>query len=179
MPRLKFTDNRKFLYHSMINIFLKLLEILQCSMCSRCFAHSQLLPRLLHASVTYLKPHDLDLPIGLISRLVLADDVFVEQFAHCVDNLKVRHISCILLTHYLLSISQLVILGNCDSMSIFFPIFLILFRFCISHCYRHFFSKIKVQVYWFYLNVSFLMYTPVNGAAVPVSRFARVCGLRV
>lgn len=58
----------------------------------RCFAGRQLLPRLLHASVTYLKPLDLDLPIGLISRLVLADTVFVEQFSHCVDDLKVRYV---------------------------------------------------------------------------------------
>ncbi|KAI0226993.1 Serine/threonine-protein kinase 36 [Lamellibrachia satsuma] len=61
----------------------ELLEAIQT-----CFAGRQLLPRLLHASVTYLKPLDLDLPIGLISRLVLADTVFVEQFSHCVDDLK-------------------------------------------------------------------------------------------
>ena len=52
------------------------------------FAQSGLLPRLLYAVVTYLQPDQLELPLGLLSRLVLGEAMFVEQFAKSVEDLK-------------------------------------------------------------------------------------------
>ena len=50
------------------------------------------LPRLLYASVTYLMTSDhQELPVGLLSRLVLADQKFVEQFSQSVKEAKVRN----------------------------------------------------------------------------------------
>ena len=50
----------------------------------------QFLPRLLYASATYLMTSDnQELPVGLISRLVLADQRFVKQFSQSVKEIKV------------------------------------------------------------------------------------------
>lgn len=56
----------------------------------RCYGQLQLLPRLFYACMTYLKSSHLDLPVGLIERLVHTDVVFVQQFVSAVHNLKVR-----------------------------------------------------------------------------------------
>ena len=50
--------------------------------------------RLLHACVTYLKPEQLELPMGLTSRLILGDQVFVDQFSGCVRELGVSTFHC-------------------------------------------------------------------------------------
>ena len=59
------------------------------SVFSRSFQHG-LLPRLFYATYTYLQGELLDLPVGLMSRLVLGDVAFVDQFANCVQELEVR-----------------------------------------------------------------------------------------
>ena len=53
------------------------------------FLRHQLVPKLLHSSVTYLKPEQLELPLGLIGRLVLGDPGFVDQFAETVHQCDV------------------------------------------------------------------------------------------
>ena len=47
--------------------------------------------RLLHACVSHLQPGQLELPMGLISRLVLGDVSFVTQFADSVHQVQVLH----------------------------------------------------------------------------------------
>ena len=55
----------------------------------RCFLECGLLSKIFEASVKYLKPHMLDLVVGLIARLVLSNEAFVEQFAHTIESHKV------------------------------------------------------------------------------------------
>ena len=55
----------------------------------RCYAQLGLMPKLFHACVQYLKPVHLELPIGIINRLVIGDESFVEQFASTVHESRV------------------------------------------------------------------------------------------
>lgn len=69
-------------------------QALKCQFCifcvDRCYGQLQLLHRLFYACMTYLKAPHLDLPVGLIERLVHTDVVFVKQFVSAVHNFKVR-----------------------------------------------------------------------------------------
>ncbi|KAL8605032.1 hypothetical protein ACOMHN_018834 [Nucella lapillus] len=53
-----------------------------------CLYTSQLLPRLLAASSEYLSGDVLETPVGLMTRLVLGNAIFVQQFASAVSDLK-------------------------------------------------------------------------------------------
>ena len=55
----------------------------------RCLHSHHLLSRLLFACQKYLKDEDLVTPLGLITRLVLGNKIFVEQFCSAVRDLKV------------------------------------------------------------------------------------------
>lgn len=56
----------------------------------RCLHSHQLMPRLMYACQKYLKDDQLETPIGLITRLVLSNNIFIEQFCSSVKDLKVR-----------------------------------------------------------------------------------------
>ncbi len=56
----------------------------------RSFYRNEFLPRLLHASQTYLRPEHMELPVGLMSRLIVSDVEFVNQFAQAVKQYKVK-----------------------------------------------------------------------------------------
>lgn len=65
--------------------------------------------RLFTACVNYLDPDQLELPMGLVSRLVLGDSSFVTQFAQAVKDEKVflslsSHIVRMFLNHCVLSL---------------------------------------------------------------------------
>ncbi|KAL4223174.1 Serine/threonine-protein kinase 36 [Mactra antiquata] len=53
-----------------------------------CLHSHQLMPRIMYACQKYLKDEQLETPIGLISRLVLSNNMFVEQFCNAVRDLK-------------------------------------------------------------------------------------------
>ena len=53
------------------------------------FLRHLLVPKLLEASVTYLKPDQLELPFGLLARLILSNAEFVEQFSNAVQDCNV------------------------------------------------------------------------------------------
>ena len=55
----------------------------------RCLHSHHLLSRLMFACQKYLKDEDLVTPLGLITRLVLGNKIFVEQFCSAVRDLKV------------------------------------------------------------------------------------------
>lgn len=55
----------------------------------RCLHSHQLLSRLLFACQKYLKEEELVTPLGLVTRLVLGNNIFVEQFCSAVRDLKV------------------------------------------------------------------------------------------
>ncbi|KAK7488222.1 hypothetical protein BaRGS_00020529 [Batillaria attramentaria] len=59
-----------------------------------CLYTSQLLPRLLGACSKYLSGESLETPIGLITRLVLGNPIFVQQFASAVKDLKCSSFLC-------------------------------------------------------------------------------------
>ncbi|KAK7088085.1 serine/threonine-protein kinase 36-like isoform X2 [Littorina saxatilis] len=59
-----------------------------------CLFSSQLLPRLLAATSHYLKGETLETPIGLMTRLVLGNPIFVQQFASTVKELKCSSFVC-------------------------------------------------------------------------------------
>ena len=50
-----------------------------------------MLSKLLTDCVQYLKPVHLELPLGLLARMVLGDATAVEQFANCVHSTKQVH----------------------------------------------------------------------------------------
>ncbi|XP_038058960.1 serine/threonine-protein kinase 36-like isoform X2 [Patiria miniata] len=49
---------------------------------------SHVLTRLINACMLYLKPEDMEVPLGLLSRFVLSHDAFVTEFAEAVTQLK-------------------------------------------------------------------------------------------
>ena len=51
-----------------------------------CYSHLALLEKLLSACITCLKPEHLDLPIGLVGRLVLSGPAFIDQFISVVNS---------------------------------------------------------------------------------------------
>ena len=51
-----------------------------------CYSHLGLLDKLLAACVTSLKPEHLDLPIGLVGRLVLSGQAFIDQFTSSINS---------------------------------------------------------------------------------------------
>ncbi|XP_076434866.1 serine/threonine-protein kinase 36-like isoform X2 [Babylonia areolata] len=55
-----------------------------------CLFSSKLLPRLLGASALYLHGERLETPVGLMTRLVLGNAIFVQQFASAIADLKVN-----------------------------------------------------------------------------------------
>lgn len=57
-----------------------------------CLHSLQLLPKLMFACQKYLKDEQLETPLGLLSRLVLSNNVFVEQFCATVRDQKVSGI---------------------------------------------------------------------------------------
>ena len=56
---------------------------------SRYLSRSGILPRLLQAIFSHLQPSNLNIPIALISRLLMTSDSFVDQFAITVAKSKV------------------------------------------------------------------------------------------
>jgi len=56
------------------------------SVVDSCYADLRLLERLLAACITCLKPQYLDLPVGLVARLVLSDATFIDQFVRVVND---------------------------------------------------------------------------------------------
>ena len=50
---------------------------------------SNFVSMLLQATMTYIKKEQTELPAGLLSRLVLGDPAFVEQFAQTIEKHKV------------------------------------------------------------------------------------------
>ncbi len=57
--------------------------------CFRCFYDADLLGQLFRACCTHLRFDQWELPVGLISRLILADMAFVQQFAAAADEKQV------------------------------------------------------------------------------------------
>lgn len=53
-----------------------------------CLHFHQFMPHLMYACQKYLKDDQLETPIGLISRLVLSNNIFVQQFCSAVNDLK-------------------------------------------------------------------------------------------
>ncbi|XP_053375553.1 serine/threonine-protein kinase 36-like isoform X2 [Mercenaria mercenaria] len=53
-----------------------------------CLHAHQLMPRLMYACQKYLKDDQLETPIGLITRLVLSNNIFIDQFCSSVKDLK-------------------------------------------------------------------------------------------
>ncbi|XP_064613402.1 LOW QUALITY PROTEIN: serine/threonine-protein kinase 36-like [Liolophura sinensis] len=53
-----------------------------------CLLSAQLLPRVLKACVKFLKPDQLEIPLGLVTRLVLGNTQFVAQFTHTINGLN-------------------------------------------------------------------------------------------
>ncbi len=72
----------------------------------RCFYENQLLKSLFEASHRFLKREQLELPMGLIARMVLGEPAFVDQFAATVDH---QIVSCF---RSLFSISNLCALSH-------------------------------------------------------------------
>ena len=60
-----------------------------------CYSQLGLLEKLLAACITCLKPEHLDLPIGLVSRLVLSGAAFVDQFVNVING---RNVSAFVFT---------------------------------------------------------------------------------
>ncbi|XP_033099504.1 serine/threonine-protein kinase 36-like [Anneissia japonica] len=52
------------------------------------YHQSLLLPKLLAACLLYLEPGTLEVPVGLMSRLVLSDELFISQFVQATANFK-------------------------------------------------------------------------------------------
>ncbi|XP_022108847.1 serine/threonine-protein kinase 36-like [Acanthaster planci] len=61
-----------------------LMEAIQSSL-----QQSHVLTRLINACMLYLKPDEMEVPLGLLSRFVLSHDTFVLEFAGAVTQLKV------------------------------------------------------------------------------------------
>lgn len=58
----------------------------------RCLYETQVLPRIFFACTKYLQLEQIETPMGLLTRLVLGNQMFVEQFAQAVHDFKVyRH----------------------------------------------------------------------------------------
>jgi len=57
-----------------------------------CYSQLGLLEKLLSACITCLKPEHLDLPIGLVGRLVLSGPAFIDQFVNIINNHNVRSV---------------------------------------------------------------------------------------
>ncbi|XP_052245877.1 serine/threonine-protein kinase 36-like isoform X2 [Dreissena polymorpha] len=53
-----------------------------------CFHSHELMPKLMFACQKYLKEEQLETPVGLITRLVLSNNIFVDQFCTAVKDLK-------------------------------------------------------------------------------------------
>jgi len=51
-----------------------------------CYSQLGLLEKLLAACITSLKPEHLDLPIGLVGRLVLSSPAFIDQFINVINS---------------------------------------------------------------------------------------------
>ena len=71
------------------------------SLCFSCLHSHQLLPKLMFACQKYLKDEQLETPMGLVARLVLSNNIFVEQFCATVKDLKVS--TCVARKKYGLS----------------------------------------------------------------------------
>ena len=54
--------------------------------CDSCYSHLGLLEKLLSACITCVKPQYLDLPIGLVGRLVLSGAAFIDQFVNVINS---------------------------------------------------------------------------------------------
>lgn len=60
----------------------------------RCLYETQVLPRIFFACTKYLQLEQLETPMGLLTRLVLGNHMFVEQFAQAVHDFKVCEHAC-------------------------------------------------------------------------------------
>jgi len=54
--------------------------------CISCYSQLGLLEKLLAACIASLKPEHLDLPIGLVGRLVLSGPAFIDQFINVINS---------------------------------------------------------------------------------------------
>ena len=66
--------------------------------CISCYLQLGLLEKLLAACITSLKPEHLDLPIGLVGRLVLSGPAFIDQFINVINSHNVSDFVFILST---------------------------------------------------------------------------------
>lgn len=63
--------------------------------CDRCFVDCELVTKLFNAATRCPRGQLQDLIMGLVARLVLSNDAFVQQLAQACTTNKVRYMSCL------------------------------------------------------------------------------------